>query len=343
MNPPSRMNILLYGRSSTHRGVGPDTYANQLITALSGLCTLGEFVGKNQQWQEWDVLHVLDMKHVSYKLLKECPIPIVIDVHDIYWLEGLSYYCPLRWLRRLLAWRRRKKYPKLLYKASKIIVHSQFVHNVLCNYLPNEHRHKVALVPYSVAVSESHTEKLPLHPPKILFVGRDLFRKGFPTLIDALEILLKRKVDVQLGVVGQEYYHSFRWAVRRCRKLPVTFLGGLSPQDLHREILNSDIVVLPSYTEAFGMALLEAQALGIPVVGSKVGGIPETMEDGQTGILVLPNNPVALADALESLLKDDKCRQQMGEQGKFWVQKHYPPSQMADALIEVYQSIFPPT
>ena len=339
MNPLRRMNILLHGRSNTHRGVGPDTYTNQLISALSGQYTLGEFVGKNQSWQEWDVFHVLDMKHVSYKVLKECPIPIVIDVHDTYWLEKINYPCPDRWLRIWLNHRRRKRYPKLLFQATKIIVHSQYARNALCDYLSNEHRHKVTLVPYAVTVSESPTENILPHPPKILFVGRDLFRKGFPTLIDALELLLKHQVDVQLRVVGQEYYHSLHWAQRRCRKLPVSFLGGLNPNDLHHQILQSDLVVLPSYTEAFGIVLLEAQALGIPVVGSKVGGIPETMDDGHTGILVPPDDPIALADALETLLKDKSRCQQMGVQGKSWVLKHYPQSQMANALIEMYQSV----
>jgi glycosyltransferase involved in cell wall biosynthesis len=339
MNPPGRINILLYGRSGAHRGVGPDTYTRQLISALSGRCTLGEFAAGFRRWQEWDVMHILDMKHVSPKTVSECPIPIVMDVHDSYWLEKVDYPCTDRWLRMWLNRRRRKRYPKLLAQASRIVVHSQFVQTELANFLPSSQRQNAVYVPYSVMVDDQLESEISSHPPRILFVGRDLFRKGFPTLIDALELLVERVPDAELGVIGKEYWHSQGWARRRCRNLPVILLGGLSPADLHQEILGSDVVVLPSYIEAFGIVLLEAQALGIPVVGSRVGGISEAMEDGVTGVLVPPDNPKALADALESLLHDPARRQKMGEQGKMWVREHYSLSGMGDRLMELYRSV----
>ncbi len=335
----AEMNVLLYGRSATHRGIGPDTYTRQLIGALSDQCRLGEYSERAVDWGQWDALHVLDMKHAPLGLLKSAPIPVVLDVHDTYWLERVGYRSPDRWARMWLHWRRRRKYPKLLARASAIVVHSQFVSRVLRGYLPEDLKDRVRVVPYAVSVSEDAEEQIASHSPRILYVGRDFFRKGFPTLVDALDILLTRIPDVQLGVVGQEYQHSKRWAMRRCKGLPVTFFGGLSPDELHREIRKSDVVVLPSHTEAFGIVLLEAQALGVPVVGSDVGGIPETMDVGKSGLVTQAGDAEALASALEELLNDPERRKEMGHCGKAWVRDHFSPLIMGSALMEVYQSI----
>jgi glycosyltransferase involved in cell wall biosynthesis len=333
-----QMNVLLYGRTTIHRGTGPDTYTQHLIGALSDHCRLGEYRESAMDWGQWDLLHVLDMKHAPLDLLKSASIPIVIDVHDTYWLEPVTYRCSDRWARMWLNWRRRRKYPKLLAKASAIIVHSQFVSDVMRNYLPEFLKQKVNVVPYAVSISNIAKDRTTPHSPRILYVGRDFFRKGVPTLVDALELLLSRIPDIQLGVVGREYWHSQRWALRRCKGLPVTFLGGLSPQEMHQEIRNSDLLVLPSYTEAFGMVLLEAQALGIPVIGSDTGGIPETMDIGKSGLITPVGNAEALALAIEKLLDDPNQRQKMGHHGAAWVRDHFSPKVMRETLMEVYQS-----
>jgi glycosyltransferase involved in cell wall biosynthesis len=333
------VNVLLYGRSATHRGTGPDTYSSQLIGALAGRCNLGEYATCFGQLGDWDVVQVLDMKHVTMGFVRRMTLPVVLDVHDTYWLDRVSYPALDRWARRWLNWWRRRKYPKMMARAARIVVHSRFVAAILQEYLPVDHIEKIAYVPYAVTVPDEPEEEIPSHKPRILFAGRDFFRKGLSVLLDAFELLLNRLPDCELAVVGQEYYHSLRWAVRRCRGLPVRFLGGLSPRDLHREIRGSDVVVLPSYTEAFGIVLLEAQALGVPVVGTRVGGIPETMEDGATGLLVPPGDPGSLAEALEGLLNDPDRRREMGVRGKEWVAREYSPQRMAEALITVYSDV----
>ena len=333
------MNILLYGRSATHRGTGPDTYSNYLISALAGKCTLGEYAQGVPQETDWDLVHVLDMKHVTRGFLKETTLPVVMDVHDTYWLEKVAYPCQDRWVRIWLNRRRRRQYPRILARASRIVVHSRYVSRTLREYLPIGQKDRVVYVPYAMTVSEPSPDRPIKNTSRILFAGRDLFRKGFPTFVDAFSLLLKRMPKVELSVVGQEYYHSLRWARRRCQGLPVTFLGGLNPTDLHKEILRSDVVVLPSYTEAFGIILIEAQALGIPVIGTRVGGIPETMAENDTGLLVPPYDPGALADAMEKLLKDPNRRRMMGEQGREWIKKKYSHALMAESLLEVYESV----
>jgi L-malate glycosyltransferase len=94
----------------------------------------------------------------------------------------------------------------------------------------------------------------------------------------------------------------------------VRFLGFRT--DVTRILAASDVVVLPSIAEAFGLVLAEAMAMRRAVVATRVGGIPEIVEDGVSGILVPPASPKALADAISSLLCDPLRREQLGEAGR---------------------------
>ena len=330
------MNVLLYGRSAVHRGVGPDTYSSQLIGALAGKCTIGEYTSGISPSGDWDVLHVLDMKDVSRKQLPDKGLPVVMDVHDTYWMEEVGYPSPDRLVRKWLNRKRRKLYPVLLDNAARIVVHSHYVYKVLRQGFSGDHKDKVIYVPYSITLPEVSSESANINSSRILFAGRDFFRKGFPTLIEAFRLLLGRMPQAELAVVGQEYAHSLRWAKRKCRNLPVKFLGGLSRSDLHKQIIQSALVVLPSYTEAFGIVLIEAQGLGVPVNGTNIGGIPETMVDGQTGMLVPPYDAGELAGAMETLLKDPGRRCNMGKEGIEWVRRKYSNQKMAEAMMTAY-------
>lgn len=84
-----------------------------------------------------------------------------------------------------------------------------------------------------------------------------------------------------------------------------------------------DLSVMPSRFESFGVAALESAAMGVPVIASNVGGLPDTVCDGETGRLVPPGSSIALADAIVALLHDTELRQRMGQAGRAWVEKHY--------------------
>jgi glycosyltransferase involved in cell wall biosynthesis len=94
----------------------------------------------------------------------------------------------------------------------------------------------------------------------------------------------------------------------------VRFLGFRT--DVARILAASDVVVLPSLAEAFGLVLAEAMAMRRAVVATRVGGVPEIVQDGVSGILVPPGSPKALADAISSLLRDPLRREQLGEAGR---------------------------
>jgi glycosyltransferase involved in cell wall biosynthesis len=97
-----------------------------------------------------------------------------------------------------------------------------------------------------------------------------------------------------------------------------------------------DVAVLPSYREAQGLSVLEAMALSRPVVASNVGGIPEMIEDGVTGLLVPPRDPEALAGAIVRLLRDHQLADILGRAGHDLVHRRFCLEQMIGSIEDLY-------
>jgi glycosyltransferase involved in cell wall biosynthesis len=99
------------------------------------------------------------------------------------------------------------------------------------------------------------------------------------------------------------------------------------------------LTVLPSEYEAFGLVLLESLAAGTPVVASRVGGIPEFVEDGRAGLLVPPKSPTALAEAIGRLWSDRDLAHRLGEYGRDQVVPRYGWERVADRLDVLYREV----
>jgi D-inositol-3-phosphate glycosyltransferase len=164
----------------------------------------------------------------------------------------------------------------------------------------------------------------------VAYVGRLVPRKGVDTLVEAFA-LLSRHLDARLVIVGGEPGAEGSAEVARlsalARKLKVkkrvTFTGSRPQQDLYRYYGAADAAVTVPHYEPFGMTPLEAMACGVPVVGSRVGGIKTSVVDGETGYLVPPKDPKTLADRLLRLLSDGTLRDRMGHAGRRRVEEHY--------------------
>ena len=109
--------------------------------------------------------------------------------------------------------------------------------------------------------------------------------------------------------------------------------------DVRSLLAASDFFVLPTLHENLSNAILEAMSAGKPVVTTRVGGNPEVVVDGETGVLVPPGSPETLADALASLAADPKRRAQMGKAGRIRVEEHFSMSLLAKRLDAVYQQV----
>jgi glycosyltransferase involved in cell wall biosynthesis len=101
----------------------------------------------------------------------------------------------------------------------------------------------------------------------------------------------------------------------------------------------TDALVLPSWIEGLPLVVLEGMAVGQPVVATAVGGTPEAVVDGETGLLVPPRDVPALAGALEQLLGDDDLRRRLGEAGRSRVESHFAASAMTQRILEIYDEL----
>ena len=117
----------------------------------------------------------------------------------------------------------------------------------------------------------------------------------------------------------------------------VAFLGRMTEADTLAEIARSDILVLPSFMEGLPIVLMEAMALGVPVVATRVAGIPELVEDGLGGLLFTPSRWDELAACIERLLTDRSLRDSFAEHGKRKVADEFDvtkPAQIMAALFD---------
>jgi len=156
----------------------------------------------------------------------------------------------------------------------------------------------------------------------VLFVGRiekNSDWKGISYLLEAISIVKQIKPDISLRLVGPgdkvDYYKIY--AQKLGINKNVKFVGPKINSELAIEYQHSKVIVLPSITESesFGIVLIEAMACKKPVIGSNVGGIPYVIDNEQNGLLVLPKDPEALADAIIKILKNPKLANKMGKKG----------------------------
>lgn len=185
---------------------------------------------------------------------------------------------------------------------------------------------RIRVIPNGIDLDE-FAGATPVGPPRggfrILFVGR-LYsaQKGLDTLADAFARL---GPPAELRLVGEDWggLGSFFPAGRpKDSSARITVLGRLSRGEVLAEYQRADVVVLPSRFEPFGIVLLEAMASRRPVVASRVGGIPEVVDDGRTGRLVPPDDPRQLAEALRELRADPGLGARWGEEGRRRVERY---------------------
>ncbi|MBW2305858.1 MAG: glycosyltransferase family 4 protein [Deltaproteobacteria bacterium] len=170
--------------------------------------------------------------------------------------------------------------------------------------------------------------------------------KGQDTLIRAMAVMQKGFPNITLLLAG-ETSRQDRWyracleelAQELCPAGTVIFTGFRG--DIDRITNAIDVAVLPSREEGFGLALVEAMSAGKPVVATTVGGIPEVVEDGVTGLLVPPENTSALAEALKTLLSDSTLRIAMGKAGKQRAERLFDVKTHVESMQNLYQELIP--
>jgi D-inositol-3-phosphate glycosyltransferase len=190
----------------------------------------------------------------------------------------------------------------------------------------------------------------------IVYVGRVIPRKDIRNVVRALASLVRRRRAAgqerlpTLMIVGGETERSDPAATPEIGALQslaaelgvaqhMLFVGRRQPDELHRWYSAADVAVTTPWYEPFGLTPLEAMACGTPVIGSNVGGIAFTIADGETGYLVPPRDPEALAARLEEVLADDARRCRLGETGRARVLRSFTWPEVARRTAELYGSL----
>jgi len=172
----------------------------------------------------------------------------------------------------------------------------------------------------------------------VLFVGRLIPRKGLPYLIEAASNITKQIDETAFVIVGDGPLrkHLMSYAERLNLSEKFAFLGDVNENILPSLYNCADVFVLPSIQEGQGIALLEAQATAKPVVAFNVGGVPEAILEGQTGLLTKPDS-LELSNALLKLLSDRSLRERMGGKGRDFVVDHFSWDICARRMMQVYR------
>lgn len=161
----------------------------------------------------------------------------------------------------------------------------------------------------------------------ILFVGRSFVPKGGPALLEAFRRVRAEHPDARLWIVSDA----------APAQLPegAVFHGPLGRGALAGLYARASVFALPTLREAFGLALLEAMSFGVPVVASRIEAIPEIVSEGETGLLVPPRDPAALAAALLALLADPVRARRLGAAGRARVESRFGWDRAVERMLRV--------
>ncbi|MEH2026154.1 glycosyltransferase family 4 protein [Nostoc sp.] len=321
-------------------------YASKLF-----YCEFYRQVAKDIQAQQCDVIHMnIVFQFVPLMRAYNPQAKIVLHIHS----DFLPLFDPAMVEQHLKS-------------VDLVIGCSDYLKNQVRKYLPHVNSQTLynGADTRHFAVPNHHNQEANKKDIKqILFVGRISPEKGIHVLIDAFNKVVSRYPQVQLKLVGSgtalvpwytldredqqiqnilSYYQgSYREQLQKRiasnAVSSVFFLGKVPHFELFEYYQQADIFIFPSvWNEAFGMPIIEAMSMGLPVIATRGGAFPELIEDGKTGLLVERGNADALADAMLRLLLDDNLRIAMGELGNRQAVEKFDWDHQAQKLLHQYQ------
>jgi len=228
-------------------------------------------------------------------------------------------------------------------RADRIVVLSEYWRKFVVDTLGIEPA-KVAIIANGVAPlarSGQRSAKAADSPVTILFLGEVGERKGVPTLLEAAARPELAGLSWRLIIAGNGDLAFYEGEARRLGVAGrVAFPGWQDEASVARLLDEADLLVLPSKAENQPISILNAMSAALPVVASNVGAIPETVEDGESGVLVRPGDPVALAAALRQLITHPSERERMGRRGEEIFRARFRLDETIRRFCELYLSLW---
>jgi glycosyltransferase involved in cell wall biosynthesis len=192
---------------------------------------------------------------------------------------------------------------------------------------------RIDVVPNPIQVVERDPHAM--RQRRFVYVGRLAAEKGLSTLFDAIALVRTPGIEFDVygdGPLGDELRRRVE-----IERLPVALHGRVGPGEVSSALTRARALVLPSvWYENCPMSILEASAAGVPTIASRIGGVPELVEDGVSGLLVAADDARALAEAIEMLANDDRRAAELGGGALERVRTRHSPERYRSRILATY-------
>jgi len=231
---------------------------------------------------------------------------------------------------------------RFVFKDADIILLSIQLYSDIKKFVPLSH---VTICPNGIADANINTQSILLKekPVKIMFLSNLCVSKGVLILLEACSILQQRGIEFEIDFVGAEgdlnATQFSEKAMKHQLNSKAKYLGKKYDVEKQNIFETSDIFIHPTLSDCFPLVLLEAMQYSLPVVSTFEGGISDIVEDGITGYLVPQKNVEALAEKLESLIKDPELRHQMGKAGRQKYESEFTLNAFETRLKNILQQV----
>jgi len=325
--------------------VGDANLLSKILNAMSYTLNVRRFISANQ----FDVVHIHGgiVGFIQSHLLHGRP-KMVLTVHNLYLFSRNPIMRALAWLVESRSCKR----------VDGVIAVSRAMERMLtCK----TGKACITNIPSGADLNPQHVRRAEIraeldfsHSRVLLFVGRVIPEKGVHILVEAMKHLRKKygADSPKLVIAGppsssftrkpSSYFNAVMKLIHELDlEDSVRYMGLVERDFLERLFVAADVLVLPSISEAQGLVVLEAMAAGLPVVASATGGIPDMVHHEETGLLVPPGEPLALADAIRRVLTDSALARELSENGLKAARNEYSWLTVARNVVEFYKSLQP--
>lgn len=200
---------------------------------------------------------------------------------------------------------------------------------------------EIKIIPNGVGSEYFRSNNTGRDPHTVITVSRLVEKNGIAHLIKAMKKVRGKIPDSKLIIVGSGHEEKLLKQLTHNLGLEgcIEFEGEAPYADIPRYLAKASIFVRPSLSEGLGSAFLEAMAAGVAIIGTSVGGIPDFLKDGETGLFCKPGDSDSVADKIIEIMEDDSLRQRLIENGRKLVEENYTWDKIAKKFEDVYSRI----
>ena len=225
------------------------------------------------------------------------------------------------------------------------------ISNYLAQYVKSQNpKVPVSIIPNGVDLEKFKPSENHIDSKTIITASRLVEKNGVGDLIEAMEMVSAKIPDARLKIIGDgPLRENFKLKIENNRAKPssglyghlnlenkIEFLGEISNELLPKYLSEADIFIRPSLSEGLGTAFLEAMASGLPIIGTPVGGIPDFLKDGETGLFCKVGDSTDIADKIIKLFEDGELRKRLTENGRKLVEEKYSWDIIANEFDKIY-------